>query len=195
VDKIDKKTVSKLFHQNLGARAIAKKLGYKNHASVTKCLRRLGLVRSGPCLIEGSCLDLKFIPKLGLLRRSSEYYAKFIFAHCGYEVSTPNSSESYDLLVKINGTFQKIQIKSSDCVKDSGNCEFRLCKTRNNGNESRLVYYKEGECDYFFLMDRWWNVWLIPFSILKGKRTITPALKYPGYQILPQPGLPPAGDD
>ena len=193
MDKIDEKAVQELFEQNLGARAIAKKLGYQNHASVTKCLRRLGLSRSGPCLVEQTSLQYDFAKAwsdhiLGgmMLRKAAEHFARFYFTAMAFNVLSPDSMSEYDLMVDFpKEGLKKVQVKSSSYVEESGNYQFALKKTRHNGHETRVVFYTKDECDYFFLLDASMNAWLIPFHLLEGIGTTTPKLRYPGYKIWP----------
>ena len=188
MDNIDPVAVKQLFEQNLGARAIAKKLGYQNHASVTKCLRRLGLRRTGHCLVEPTALLLNIRVRkeaqLPLLRRAAEQFAAYYFTRLGFDVLTPDSAQEYDLLVDFpDEGFKKIQVKSSSFPEPSGNYGFALKKTRHNAVRSRVLFYTKEECDYFFLFDIRENAWLIPFHLLEGVGATVPALRFPGYKV------------
>jgi hypothetical protein len=188
MDNIDPVAVRKLFEENLGARAIAKKLGYQNHASVTKCLRRLGLRRRGPCLVEPTALHLNITTRkrlqLPMLRKAAEHFAVYYFTRLGFDVLIPNSAQEYDLMVDFpDEGLKKVQVKSSSFSAPSGNYEFALKKTRHNSKGSRVVFYTKEECDYFFLMDVNENAWLIPFKFLENTGSTVPALRYPGYKV------------
>lgn len=179
---INKRAVSELFDQNLGARQIAKQLGYKHHVSVSKCLKKLGKTRAPECVAEISSLSLDLKKNESKLRIAAEHYAKFFFTLYGYNISVPEVGSPYDLLVEIDGNFQKIQVKTATS-KSHDNYGFSLRRTRNNTSVSRVVFYTHEECDWFFLLDVNLNAWLIPFNLLKGMGSVTPQKRFPGYQI------------
>lgn len=174
--------ITKLFHQGLGARKIAEKLDIKHHVSVFKRLKRLGLKR-GKCVECPRNLDVNDIDP-EKLRVAAEHYARYFFVLRGYPVFTPEPGAPYDLIVDFDGEFKKIQVKSGTQIAPSGNCSFELRRSRNNASESKKKAYRNQECDFFFLLGIEGSAWLIPFQELRSTGRVTPALRYPGYQVM-----------
>lgn len=181
--EIDKRAVLKLFDQGFGARQIAAKLGYEHHASVSKCLKKLGKTRPKRCVAENSRLSLILKKDETQLRLAAEHFAKFFFILNGFNVLVSEVGAPYDLIVDMEGGLQKVQVKSS-MAKTGGKYIFNLKRTRNNSSSSRRTAYSSKECDWFFLLDVNLNAWLIPFSLLSGRRSVTPKDRYPGYQVM-----------
>jgi hypothetical protein len=181
--EIDKKAVSKLFDQGFGARQIATKLGYDHHASVSKCLKKLGKTRPKRCVAENSELSLILKRDETQLRVAAEHFARFFFILNGFNILVPEVGAPYDLVVDMKGGLQKVQVKSST-RKVVNDYEFALRRVRNNSNSIRRTFYSSKECDWFFLLDLDLNAWLIPFDLLKGKGAITPQNRFPGYKVM-----------
>lgn len=181
--EIDKKAVLKLFDQGFGARQIAAKLGYKHHASVSRCLKKLGKTRPKRCIAENSRSGVIFKKDETQLRIAAEHFARFFFILNGFSILVPEVEASYDLVVDMEGGLQKIQVKSSTARK-SHNYEFTLRRTRNNSNSIRRTLYSSKECDWFFLLNLDLNAWLIPYHLLEKKGRVIPKDKFPGYQVL-----------
>jgi|WetSurMetagenome_2_1015567.scaffolds.fasta_scaffold02344_17 hypothetical protein len=180
--EINKKAVSKLFDQGFGARQIASKLGYEHHASVSRCLKKLGKTRPKRCVAENSRLSLILKRDETQLRIAAEHFAKFFFILNGFNVLVPEVGAPYDLMVDMEDGLQKVQVKSSTCKVVNGYI-FALRRTRNNSNSIRRTFYSSKDCDWFFLLDLDMNAWLIPFHLLKGKGAITPQNRFPGYKV------------
>ena len=108
--------------------------------------------------------------------------SEMIFAHkCmiehGYSVSTPFTTEDYDLIVDVNNKLYKVQVKSS--IKGNGNVN--ICKgTNGHSGLSKYPYPIEG-IDFFavhFLDSDTW--YMIPRSATGDGMNIRIALKKEG---------------
>ena len=117
-----------LSNEGLGAREIAKKLGYKHQASVFKVLRKLGADKHLSYKVDSSELD-KRIVKPERLRYAAEHMARFYMSAVGVNFLVPSSDAPYDLLVEFDGIFQKVQIKSSSFTNECANYQFALVRT------------------------------------------------------------------
>jgi len=181
----DDEKITRLFKQGLGARKIAKKLGYANYATITKRLKKLGLIRArNSHLLNKDKLKIKFKKNKKNLGRSAEFELIRICNLCGFEYAIPSNYAPYDLLINFGDGLKKVQVKSSYHESESKTgYTFRLKRTRNNATRTVQNKYTKDEVDYFFLHDIEGNNWLIPFDILNNQGTITPALRFPGFKI------------
>ena len=119
------------------------------------------------------------------IRFAAEHFARYLFSICGYRISYPefNDTESYDLLIEINGQFKKIQIKSTSQKTSSGKILFTLTKGRYNRSIVERILYTSKEVDYFYLYASNGDSWLIPFEAIKDKKNIAPEYSFPNFQI------------
>ena len=180
------KEIKELFHQGFGAREIAKELGVKHHATVSKRLIKLNLQRpigSNQSEVDGSKLAIRFNPDKTRLHRAAQDYLKFICRISGYGFLIPDEEEPFDLMVDFGNGYKKVQVKSSYCKTSSCSYKFKIIRTRNNSTSTKKISYTKEEVDYFFLMDMEYNCWLIPFEKLNPQRTVIPNKRFPGYKI------------
>ena len=114
---------------------------------------------------------------------SEQKFAVKCFAEYGYMVSQPNGTADYDLVVDVNGSLKKVQVKSS--IKGDGNVN--ICKgTNGTGNVGKYPYPEEN-VDFFAIhnipQDDWY---IIPRSATGDAMNIRIALKrkgkYSGYK-------------
>lgn len=114
---------------------------------------------------------------------SEQIFAVKCFAEYGYMVSQPNGTADYDLVVDVNGSLKKVQVKSS--IKGDGNVN--ICKgTNGTGNVGKYPYPEEN-VDFFAIhnipQDDWY---IIPRSATGDAMNIRIALKrkgkYSGYK-------------
>ena len=71
--------------------------------------------------------------------KSEQIFATKCFVQYGYMVSQPNGTADYDLIVDVNGSLKKIQVKSS--IKGDGNVN--ICKGTNavkSGKQGKYPY-------------------------------------------------------
>lgn len=81
------------------------------------------------------------------MREASELLFSARCMELGYLVSNPLSGKSpYDVIVDCEGTLRRIQIKTSNYIKD-GKYTFRLQKKERG----TIVSYTELECDFIVL--------------------------------------------
>ena len=116
---------------------------------------------------------------------SEQIFAVKCFAEYGYMVSQPNGTADYDLIVDVNGSLKKVQVKSS--IKGNGNVN--ICKGTNavkSGKQGKYPYPEES-VDFFAIhnipQDDWY---IIPRSATGDAMNLRIALKkvgkYSGYK-------------
>ena len=95
----------------------------------------------------------------------------------GYMVSKPNRTADYDLVVDVNGSLKKVQVKSS--IKGDGN--FNICKGTNEHSKLKKYPYPEESIDFFAIhnipKDDWY---IIPRSATGEAMNLRIALKRVG---------------
>tara|TARA_Y200000002_G_scaffold209255_1_gene172570 strand:+ start:56 stop:463 length:408 start_codon:yes stop_codon:yes gene_type:complete len=114
---------------------------------------------------------------------SEQIFATKCFAEYGYMVSQPNGTADYDLVVDVNGSLKKVQVKSS--IKGDGNCNV-MQQNGGTGKRCKKPYPKES-IDFFAIhnipQDDWY---IIPRSATGDAMNIRIALKrkgkYSGYK-------------
>lgn len=106
--------------------------------------------------------------------------AESLFAsHClerGFHVSFPAAAPSYDIVVDVGGYLNKVQIKTSSCIRE-GKYVFDLRKSSRHG-------YNESECDVMVLHPIGTELFavLLPEDFL-GKTQFTLNMKKHNYLI------------
>ena len=110
---------------------------------------------------------------------SEQIFAVKCFAEYGYMVSQPNGTADYDLVVDVNGSLKKVQVKSS--TKGDGNVN--ICKGTNavkSGKQGKYPYPEES-VDFFAIhnipQDDWY---IIPRSATGDSLNLRIALKRQG---------------
>ena len=114
---------------------------------------------------------------------SEQIFAVKCFAEYGYMVSQPNGTADYDLVVDVNGSLKKVQVKSS--IKGDGNVN--ICKGTNGTGNIGKYPYPEENIDFFAIhcidQDDWY---IIPRSATGDSMNLRIALKrkgkYSGYK-------------
>ena len=116
---------------------------------------------------------------------SEQIFANKCFVEYGYMVSNPIGTADYDLVVDVNGSLKKVQVKSS--IKGNGNVN--ICKGTNavkSGKQGKYPYPEES-VDFFAIhnipQDDWY---IIPRSATGDAMNLRIALKrkgkYSGYK-------------
>jgi hypothetical protein len=175
-----------LFSQGFGAREISKRLNIKHPATVSKRLIKLDLRRpkgTNQTATDDSKLQIEFNVDKTRLHKAAQDYLKFVCRISDYKFLNPDEEEPFDLMVDFGFGYKKVQVKSSYGKLASGAYKFKLVRTRNNSIITREVPYKDGDVDYFFLMDIDFNCWMIPFDKIKGQKGIVPLKRFPGYKL------------
>ena len=111
--------------------------------------------------------------------KSEQIFATKCFVEYGYMVSQPNGTADYDLVVDVDGSLKKVQVKSS--IKGKGN--FNICKGTNavkSGKQGKYPYPQES-IDFFAIHnipnDDWY---IIPRNATGDAITLRIALKREG---------------
>lgn len=83
----------------------------------------------------------------------AESYAQVYYQEQGYTVSLPVSeNQKYDLIVERDGVCERVQVKYTSQIADSGNPLVDLRTNSPNGNTVKRTHYKEGDFDRLFVM-------------------------------------------
>ena len=111
--------------------------------------------------------------------KSEQIFATKCFVEYGYMVSQPNGTTDYDLIVDVNGSLKKVQVKSS--TKGDGNVN--ICKGTNavkSGKQGKYPYSEES-IDFFAIHNIPQNDWyIIPRSATGDALNLRIALKRQG---------------
>ena len=110
---------------------------------------------------------------------SEQIFATKCFVEYGYMVSQPNGTTDYDLVVDVNGSLKKVQVKSSK----KGNGNINICKGTNavkSGKQGKYPYPEES-IDFFAIHNIPKNDWyIIPRSATGDTMNLRIALKREG---------------
>lgn len=115
---------------------------------------------------------------------AAEHIAIAWYLMHGFQVSVPSSPARYDLLAEDNGTFTRVQVKSSDSEVVS------LCS--QNERKGRRGYAKS-ELDEFFVLNPS-GMYRIPLRFVSGSQTITLPGRYQEFRVEMGLGLSKAVD-
>ena len=108
---------------------------------------------------------------------SEQIFATKCFVEHGYMVSQPNGTADYDLVVDVDGSLKKVQVKSS--IKGDGNVN--ICKGTNGHSRLKKYPYPEGSIDFFAIHNIPKNDWyIIPRSATGEAMNLRIALKRVG---------------
>ena len=109
--------------------------------------------------------------------KSEQIFAMKCFVEYNYMVSQPNGTADYDLVVDVDGSLKKVQVKSSR--KGDGN--FNICKGTNGHSGLKKYPYPEESIDFFAVhnipQDDWY---IIPRSVTGDAMNLRIALKRKG---------------
>lgn len=87
-------------------------------------------------------------------------------------------NEKSDMIADFNGKLQRIQVKSSECLKE-GKMIFSLISSTMHRKNGVKHYYTKDEIDYFALYNLQADVLLlIPIELVKGRTEISFRLDY-----------------
>lgn len=111
--------------------------------------------------------------------KSEQIFATKCFVDYGYMVSQPNGTADYDLIVDVNNSLKRVQVKSS--IKGDGNVN--ICKGTNavkSGIQGKYPYPSES-IDFFAVHDVMHDEWyIIPRGVTGNSMNIRIALKRKG---------------
>lgn len=187
-DTCDNK-ITELYDSGIGCREVARQCGVPASRVYRIIKRTRGKLRDSDhymhrLSVNNGISEIKFTANDDKLRKAAEDYLKFLCRISGYKFLDPDESESYDLMVDFGGGWKKVQVKSSCCNNGKKNYYFKLIKCRTNTKEVRKIKYTESDVDYFFLMDKNLNCWLIPFNKLCCKVGVVPGDVFSGFKVV-----------
>ena len=109
--------------------------------------------------------------------KSEQIFATKCFVEYGYMVSQPNGTADYDLIIDVNNSLQKVQVKSSS----KGNGNVNICKGTNGHSGLKKYPYPEDSIDFFAVHDIVNDQWhIIPRKATGDGLNIRIAQKRPG---------------
>jgi hypothetical protein len=148
--------------QALGLMGGSSESALKGHAA------RLGIdvdhLRQEP-LTRGTN-STEMLPDLRNLPRAASMLAAAWFTLCGHDVSWPLEPCRYDLLVRFDEKFERIQVKTTR-VRSGATWDVWLSNTRKG-----RITYDPDEIDYFFVVDGELGYYLIPVAAVGGLHAI-----------------------
>lgn len=106
-------------------------------------------------------------PRPENLRTAGSTLAAAWFMLRGYHVLWPLEPCRYDLAVRSNDQFQRVQVKTAT-FRNAGTFVASLSNSRRAGH----VVYDVDEIDSFFVIDAELNAYLVPFTDVAGFHTI-----------------------
>lgn len=115
---------------------------------------------------EPQAPDHEIHPNLANLPRAGSLMAAAWFELCGHRVSWPLEPCRYDLLVWVEASAKRVQVKTTT-VKQGTSWTVWIS---NTGKERTT--YDPDEIDYFFVIDGAFNFYLIPFTAVGGLTAI-----------------------
>jgi hypothetical protein len=163
-------------------------LGGSSMATVRSHALRLGLDTAHLSPSRKSRVSERELrPQLVHLPRAGSLMAAAWFELCGNHVSWPLEPCRYDLLVWIDSSAQRIQVKTTN-VKQGSSWTVWI----SNAGKMRSPYDPD-EIDQFFLIDGDFNFYLIPIAAVGGLTAIRLAAY--GDYLLPRDAITPSAAD
>lgn len=110
-------------------------------------------------------------------------HAMLYFSKQGYVVSVPmNDSQDYDLVVDIENTLHKVQVKTTSQVSSYG---IPIVSVKSSGGTSGSIYgnVATSSATYLYVLHSNGDSWFIPVSNDLPKSTINLGDKYNSYKI------------
>ncbi len=106
------------------------------------------------------------------------------FLDHGYPVSLPVETAPYDLVAESDAGLQRVQVKTTTQVGDSGRAEVRIVhhNGRVPGEPRRRGPYTKDEIDLFFVIAGE-RRYVIPVEATGGSKTLTLDVKYEQFQV------------
>ncbi|MFI6512843.1 group I intron-associated PD-(D/E)XK endonuclease [Streptosporangium sp. NPDC050855] len=156
----------------------------ENRASVRAHTLRLGLDISHLEAPTYAAPADTSVPQLAHLRSAAEALAQAWFELRGIPVAKPTTaSQVYDMLVELDGRFQRVQVKTTT-TRDSQGSWLVVTSRRTPGatKNGPRVPYRLDDVDLFFIIDGDMMVYLIPSIAVSGKLHICLSA-YMSYQV------------
>lgn len=109
--------------------------------------------------------------------------AIFYFTNLGQTVSVPlTDSQDYDLVVEINDSLKKVQIKSCNFKRKYYEVNLSV-KGGNRSNIGKIKRFDKNNCDYLFVIINQLQKYLIPTINLEAQCNLVLGPKYQKYLI------------
>ena len=109
--------------------------------------------------------------------------AIFYFTNLGQTVSVPlTDSQDYDLVVEIDNSLKKVQIKSCNFKRKYYEVNLSV-KGGNRSNIGKIKRFDNNNCDYLFVVINQSQKYLIPTKNLKAQCNLVLGPKYQKYLI------------
>lgn len=123
------------------------------------------------------------VPDLALLPRSGSMLAAAWFMLCGYEIAWPLEPCPHDLVVHREGTFSRVQVKTTRVWRDGS---WQVGVTSSGRTPAP---YDPDDLDYFFVIDGEFGYYLIPANVAAG-RTGLSLRRYENFRVPSHPEAP-----
>ena len=112
-----------------------------------------------------------------------EARAIYEYSRLGYSVLTPIADNNpYDLVIEKNGTFCKVQVKTSTRVEGK-NPSFVLSKRGGGSKSHKNTRPEVGEYDILFALYKDGRCWSIPFKNIDGKASVVLGESYEKFKL------------
>jgi len=109
--------------------------------------------------------------------------AIFHFSNLGQTVSIPlTDSQDYDLVVEINDSLKKVQIKTCNFKRKYFEVNLSV-KGGNRTSTGKIKRFNNTNCDYLFIVANQSEKYLIPTKNLKAQCNLVLGPKYQKYLI------------
>lgn len=126
------------------------------------------------------------VPDPLMLHRAGPMLAAGCFQLCGCEVTWPLEPAVYDLVVRMDGGFRRVQVKTTT-VRHGSTWDVTISRSGRDHEP-----YDPEEIDYFFIIDGSLCYYLIPVSVVAGLRRLRLS-RYVEYALSQGSGRLPGG--
>lgn len=108
------------------------------------------------------------------------------FTENSYTVCVPlTDSQSYDLVVEIDGKLSRVQVKTTTSIDEYG--VYTVSLSTSGGNRSgtgKVVHFDPSKVEYLFVLAGNGNRYFIPSSFIKCKRSMNLGKNYLQFKIV-----------
>lgn len=94
-----------------------------------------------------------------------------------------NDTQKYDLIADFNGGLQRISVKTSRQLTESGAYTVNLRNTGGSSGNFKTRPFDNTTCDYIFILTGADKTYLIPSNIITAINAITVGKKYTEYEV------------
>jgi PD-(D/E)XK endonuclease len=153
----------------LGLSTVSSSAAFKGHAL------RLGIdtTHLGQPQREHRETEAGLRPDTVNLARAGSMLASAWFTLCGWTVSWPLEPCRFDVLASRGSDCWRIQVKTSSRKRGDLSMVSLTTSGHPTGGDHRRTAYDPDDIDYFFVIDRELNYYLIPIAVVGGLSTIS----------------------